>query len=164
MKTLKYLSTLLKEVYKSRGDTALSYLKNDKGKVTYTNGNYLIQKSFEEAKELPELFLVEQKRAHNTYHNEILVNGFKITSPKDIPSSDYPDCDLVINSANKNIPIVSITLNAEYLANVASVIAKDGTSITLNITNDMTCVKVTAKDSDGVGYVMPLNPKFAGDK
>jgi hypothetical protein len=163
MKTLKYLSTLLKEVYKSRGDTAISYLKNDKGIVTYTNGNYLIQKSFDEAKELPELFIVDVKRPRECMESTI-VNGYVISSPKYTTSKDYPDCDLVINSTNKNVPIVSITLNAEYLANIAKVIAKDGNSITLNITDDMTCVKITAKDSDGVGYVMPMNPKFSGGK
>jgi len=160
MKTLKYLSTLLKEVYKSRGDTAMSYLKNEKGTVTYTNGNYLIKAPFEEAKQLPELFLVEQKRAHNTYHNETLVNGFKITSPKDIPVSDYPPTDRLENDALKLVPTITININAEYLKNIAEVISKNGSSVSLHITNDMSMIRVEGDKENTFAILMPLKPNW----
>ena len=158
MKTLKKLSSYLKDCI-STHRLNISYLKNDNGKVHFTDGNYAIVLQSKESESLPSLFNVDVKKMIGEVKEE-LHNGFIVKSPVGVPM-DYPSFEPIIALHEKKEKTLTISFSAEYLYNIAQIISKNGTSVTLEITDNMSTIKVTADKENSFGLLMPLKPNWS---
>lgn len=161
MKTLKKLSAYLKDnIRLSRG--GINWLKNEKGKISFTNGNYAIVTVAEdkEAIALPELFAIDVKKTQGEV-KEHLINGYIVKSPLLLDSSSYPSFEPILKLHDSKPKTITLSLDAESLLKIAAIISKDGKRITLEITDNMSTIKVTADKENSFGLLMPLKPNWA---